>query len=179
MFNRGDGSFYSKARNLHDLKIKAAFQNTPRRVTMTFSSLSLTCDATVESTWRDDGYPSYETDYLTLYIKIPGWTDPVLSKLYNKEGDPSPADNGSFNFSGEYFLNPGKEWTSTYFLIRKYSKIADEVLEPAIPTFHLSRAQVRQNLQRLSKCRGPFLMSMKPRDTVRRSVSFLIKEPRV
>lgn len=114
---------------------------------MTYSSLSLTCAATVESTWRDDGHPSYETDYLTLYLKIPGWTDRVFAKLYNREGDPSPAVNERFNFSGEYFLNPGKEWTSTHFLIRRYTKLADEVLESAIPTFHLSRAQVRQNLQ--------------------------------
>jgi hypothetical protein len=113
---------------------------------MTFSKLSLTCDATVERAWRDDSYPSYENDYLTLYIKIPGWTDHVFAKLYNKEGDPSPAANRRFNFTGEYFLNPGKEWTSTYFLIQKYTEITDEVLEPAIPTFRLSRAEVRQNL---------------------------------
>jgi len=70
----------------------------------------------------------------------------VLAKLYNREDDPFPADNGRFKFAGEYFLNPGKEWTSTYFLIQKYTEITDEEAEePAIPTFYLSRAQVRQN----------------------------------
>ena len=108
---------------------------------MNYTKLSFTCHATVEDVYRDD-YD--DQDYLSLELKIPSWGDNTLfARLKNRDTEPFPAVGGRFNFRGEFFLDPGKKWTRTYFYVRSYEDVHDEPTEIPPPKFVLV-AEVRQ-----------------------------------
>jgi hypothetical protein len=108
---------------------------------MNYTKLSFTCHATVASVYRD-GYD--DPDYLSFTLKIPSWGDNTLfARLQNREGEAFPALGGRFNFRGEFLVDPGKEWTRTYFYIQSYEALHDEPTEIPPPKFALV-AEVRR-----------------------------------
>jgi hypothetical protein len=115
---------------------------------MNYTKLSLTCHAIVASVYQD-GYD--DPDYLSLTLKIPSWRDNTLfARLKHPEAEPFPAVGGRFNFRGEFFVDPGKEWTRTYFYIRSYEDVHDEPTDIPPPKFALV-AEVRQIQQTSAK----------------------------
>ncbi|KAL8995383.1 MAG: hypothetical protein Q9169_004860 [Polycauliona sp. 2 TL-2023] len=86
--------------------------------------------AQVVESWRDDnGYGYEDSDYLTLSLKIPTWSDnkPLLARVPSDKNRAPPIAEGKFyDFQGFfYFKVPQKEWHQGYLLINSQKELSE------------------------------------------------------
>ncbi|KAL8673072.1 MAG: hypothetical protein Q9168_002495 [Polycauliona sp. 1 TL-2023] len=92
--------------------------------------LTIVAAKVVESYRDDDGYGNFDSDYLTLSLKIPAWSEyqTLLARVPMEKGEKKPPleMNKFYAIQGAlYFKVPQKDWHQGYLRIIDHKEVPD------------------------------------------------------